>query len=204
VLFILANYLGLYLLIRVCFFCLFLCGAAEKIGESWKLWQPNTEDPLLAAVDLLESNWKLVQNVLQLTHCVLTRIFVVLWPKKKEEMPGENLRKLLEAFDIPEDPVLAMKRRLVKRGVEGAIALAQSHGEDMDWEKIGSSRARPLPDILKFFEKAKGYAPRIVSLITPSAASSTSAPGSSMPPPSVGATDSFAPSTATEPAAEVA
>jgi hypothetical protein len=50
------GYSGLYLLIFVCFLCLFLCGAAEKIGESWKLWQPNTEDPLLAVVDLLESN----------------------------------------------------------------------------------------------------------------------------------------------------
>jgi hypothetical protein len=103
---------------------LFLCGAAEKIGESWKLRQPNTEDPLLAAVDLLESNWKLVQNVLQLTRHVLTHIFVRLWPKKKEEMPGDNLRKLLEAFDTPEDPVLAMKRMSVKWGVKRAIALA--------------------------------------------------------------------------------
>jgi hypothetical protein len=32
------------------------CGAAEKIGVSLKLRQPDTEDPLLAAVDLLESN----------------------------------------------------------------------------------------------------------------------------------------------------
>jgi hypothetical protein len=55
---------------------------------------------------------------------VLTRIFIVLWPKKKEEMPVDNLRKLLEAFDTPEDPVLAMKHRSVKWGVEGAIALA--------------------------------------------------------------------------------
>jgi hypothetical protein len=39
-------------------------GAAEKIGVSWKLRQPETKDPLLAAVDLLESNWKLVQEVL--------------------------------------------------------------------------------------------------------------------------------------------
>jgi hypothetical protein len=38
------------------FFGLFLCGAAEKIGVSWKLRQPDTEDPLLAVVDLLESN----------------------------------------------------------------------------------------------------------------------------------------------------
>jgi hypothetical protein len=46
----------LYLLIFFASFACFLCGAAEKIGESWKLRQPNTEDPLLAAVDLLESN----------------------------------------------------------------------------------------------------------------------------------------------------
>jgi hypothetical protein len=184
---------------------LFLCGAAEKIGESWKLQQPNTEDPLLAAVDLLESNWKLVQNVLQLTRRVLTRTFIVLWPKKKEEMSVDNLRKLLEAFDTLEDHVLAMKRRSVKWGVEGAIALAQSQGEEVDWEKIGSSRACPISEMLKFFEKAKEYTPRIVSLITPSAASSTPVPSTSTPlPGAVAAADSSAPSTAMEPAAEVA
>jgi hypothetical protein len=198
-----ATHLGLYLLTFVCFFCLFLCGAAEKIRESWKLRQPNTEDPLLAAVDLLESNWKLVQNVLQLTRRMLTCIFVVLWPKKKEEMPGDNLCKLLEAFDTPKDPVLAMKHRSVKRGVEGSIALAQSQGEELDWGKIGSSHARPLSEMLKFFKKAKEYAPRIVSLITPSVASSTPTPSFSTPLPSAAA-DSCAPSTATEPATEVA
>jgi hypothetical protein len=135
---------------------------------------------------------------------MLTHIFVRLWPKKKEEMSGDNLRKLLEAFDTLEDPVLAMKRTSVKRGVEGAIALAQSHGEEVDWEKIGSSHDRPLSEMLEFFKKAKKYAPRIVSLITPLAASSTSAPGSLTPPPSAAADDSSAPSTATEPATEVA
>jgi hypothetical protein len=35
-------------------FCLFLDGAVEKIGESWKLRQPNAEDPLMASVELLE------------------------------------------------------------------------------------------------------------------------------------------------------
>jgi hypothetical protein len=54
---------------------------------------------------------------------VLTHTFIVLWPKKKEEMPVDNLRKLLESFDTLEDPVLAMKCRSVKQGVEGAIAL---------------------------------------------------------------------------------
>jgi hypothetical protein len=47
-------------------------------------------------------------------------------------MPGDNLRKLLEAFDTVEDPVLTLKHTSVKRGVEGAIALAQSHGEEVD------------------------------------------------------------------------
>jgi hypothetical protein len=114
------------------FFYLFLCSAAEKIGVSWKLWQPDAEDLLLAAIDLFESNWKLVQDVLQLTRRVLMHIFVRLSPKKKEEMPADNLRKLAEAFDTLEDHVLAMKRTSVKQGVKGVIALAQSHGEEVD------------------------------------------------------------------------
>jgi hypothetical protein len=138
------------------------------------------------------------------------RMFVGLWPKKKAEMPVDNLKKLAEAFDTLEDPVLTMKGRSVKRGVEGTIALAQSHGEEVDWEKVSSSHARPLSELLGFFEKVKKYAPGIVSIITPLAASSTPTPSSltpvpsaSMPPPSASA-DSSTPSTATEPAAEVA
>jgi hypothetical protein len=54
-----------YLLIFARFLLLFsFCGAAEKIGVSWKLRQPDAANPLLAAVDLLESNWKLVKDVL--------------------------------------------------------------------------------------------------------------------------------------------
>jgi hypothetical protein len=126
------------------------------------------------------------------------------------DMPADDLKKLAATFDTVEDPILPMKSRSVKQGVEGAIALAQSHGEEVDWEKVSSSRARPLSELLGFFEKAKKYAPGIVSIITPSAASSNSTPTSltpvasaSMPPPSTGAASS-APSTATEPAAEVA
>jgi hypothetical protein len=86
----------------------------------------------MAAVDVLESNWKLVQNVLQLTRHVLIRMFVGFWPKKRKEMPGDNLRKLLKAFDTTDDHVLALKRTSVKRGVEGAVLLAQSHGKEVD------------------------------------------------------------------------
>jgi hypothetical protein len=50
-------------------------------------------------------------------------MFVGFWPKKKE-MSGDNLWKLLEAFETADDPVLALKHTSVKRGVEGAITLA--------------------------------------------------------------------------------
>jgi hypothetical protein len=137
-------------------------------------------------------------------------MFVELWPKKRAEMPVDNLKKLAEAFDAVEDPVLTMKSQSVKRGVEGAIALAQSHSEEVDWEKVSFSRARPLSELLGFFEKAKKYAPGIVSIITPSVASLTPTPisltpaaSAPMPLPSAGA-NSSTPSTATEPATEVA
>jgi hypothetical protein len=75
-----------------------------------------------------------------------------------------------------------MKRTSVKRGVEGAIAFGQSHGEEVDWVKVGSSHACPLSEMEEFFKKAKQYAFKIVSLTCPSAASSTSVPESSTPP----------------------
>jgi hypothetical protein len=118
-------------------------------------------------------------------------------------MPGNNLKKLIESFDTVEDPVLALKRTSVKHGVEGAIALAQSYGEEVDWAKIGSSPARPLLEMLGFFKYVKKYAPNIVSLITPLVTSSTFATSSLTPPPSDFAAEPSVPSSATEPAAEV-
>jgi hypothetical protein len=141
---------------------------------------------------------------------MLTRIFARLWPKKKADMPADDLKKLAAAFDTAEDPILSMKSYSVKRGAEGAIALAYSHGKEVDWEKVSSSCGRPLSELLGFFEKAKKYAPGIMSIITPLAASSTSMSASSTPTTSVsmptlsaGATSS-APTSAMKPAAEVA
>jgi hypothetical protein len=91
-----------------------LYDTAEKIGESWRLRQPNTEDPLLAAVDMLESNWKLVQNILQRVHHFLIHLFPGLFPKKRNEIPADNLRKLVDTFDTIEDPVHAMKLISIK------------------------------------------------------------------------------------------
>jgi hypothetical protein len=108
-------------------------------------------------------------------------MFVGLFLRKKDELPTGNLKKLVEAFDTIEDPILAMKLSLVKRGVEGTIALAQSHGEEVDLEKVGSSYARPPAEMKEFFKKAKEYVPRLVSLILPAPTPSTPAPGTFAP-----------------------
>jgi hypothetical protein len=71
---------------------------------------------------MLESNWNLARNILQQTHHVLIRMFVGFWPKKKDEMPADNLQKLVVAFDTIGDPFHAMKHTSVKQGVEGEIA----------------------------------------------------------------------------------
>jgi hypothetical protein len=126
-------------------------------------------------------------------------------------MPDNDLKKLAKAFDTPDDPILLMKGRSVKRGAEGAIALTYTHGEDVNWEKVSSSRGQPLSELRAFFEKAKKYAPGIVSIISPSAASTTSATpvsltpvtSGSVPPPNAGAT-SATPTSAADPEAKVA
>jgi hypothetical protein len=119
------------------------------------------------------------------------RIFIGLWPKQKAEVPDNDVKKLAQAFDTIDDPILHIKGLSLKRGAEGAIALSYAHGEEIDWEKVSSSHGRPRSELKAFFEKAKKYAPGIVSLISPSAASmtaimplsSTPATSGSMPPP---------------------
>jgi hypothetical protein len=83
----------------------------------------------MTAVNLLESNWISTQEIFKLASRVLTWIFVGLWPKKRGDVPDTDLKKLAKAFDTPEDPILLMKGRSVKRGAEGAIALTYAHGE---------------------------------------------------------------------------
>jgi hypothetical protein len=139
------------------------------------------------------------------------QIFVGLWPKQKADVPADDLRQLAKVFDTPKDLILLMKSRSVKQGAEGAIALAYAHGEEVDWEKVSSSRGRPLLKLRGFFENAKKYAPGIVSIFPPSTASTTSSTpvfstpmtSASMPPPNTGATSS-APTAVADPEAEVA
>jgi hypothetical protein len=165
----------------------------------------------MAVVNLLEANWISIQEIFELASRMLTRIFIGLWPMQRAEMPDNDLKKLAKAFETPDDPILLMKGRFVKRGAEGAIALTYAHGEEVNWEKVSSSRGRPLSELKVFFEKAKRYAPGIISMISPSAASTTSAmpvsltlaTSGSVPPPNAGATSATPTSTA-DPEAEVA
>jgi hypothetical protein len=93
----------------------------------------------MAAVDMLESNWRLAQNILQWFCHVLIRLFPELFLKKKNEIPADNLRRLVESFDTIEDPVRAMKLISIKRGVKGAIALAQAHREVGSIPTVGAN-----------------------------------------------------------------
>jgi hypothetical protein len=167
---------------NVCLLIFFLCPfvSVEHTGVSLAPLQPD-DDPLMAVVNLLELNWISIQEIFELASHGLTRIFIGLWPNKKADVPTADLKKLDAAFDTPEDAILLMKSCSVKRGVEGAIALTCTHGEEVDWEKVSSSRGRPLSELRGFFEKAKKYAPGIMSIITPSVASSTSTMVSSTP-----------------------
>jgi hypothetical protein len=182
--------------------CCFL-GFAEYSEVSASTLQPDN-DPLFAAVSLLEANWISVQEIFELVNRILMRIFVRFWPKKKADVP--DLKNLAKAFDTDDYPILTMKGLSLKRGAEGAIAFAYAHGEEVNWEKVSSFPGRPRLELKAFFEKAKKYAPGIVSMISPSVASTTGttpisltpATSGSMPPPDAGA------ASATDREAEVA
>jgi hypothetical protein len=115
------------------YFFLYLCflGCVEHTGVSSSSLQPD-DDFLMAAVNLLEANWISIQEIFELASHVLTWIFIRLWPRQKADMPDNDLKKLAKAFDTPDDPILLMKGRSVKRGAEGAIALTYAHGEEVN------------------------------------------------------------------------
>jgi hypothetical protein len=79
---------------------------AEQLGEVMKLHLEGAKDPLLDSVDILESNGRIVRDILQRTRHVIPLLFVRLFQRKKDELPNGNLRMLVDAFDIVEDPVL--------------------------------------------------------------------------------------------------
>jgi hypothetical protein len=185
-------------------------GFAKYTEVSASTLQPD-DDPLMAAVSLLEANWISVRKIFELVNRVLTWIFVGLCPKQKEEVPDNDVKKLAKAFDTLDDPILLMKGLSLKRGTEGAIALSYAHGEEINWEQVSSSQGRPRSELKAFFEKAKRYAPGIMAMISPSAASvtstapifSTPATSGSVPPPDAGAA-SATPTSAADREAEVA
>jgi hypothetical protein len=162
----------------------------------------------MTAVNLLEANWISIQEIFELVSRILTRMFVGLWPKKKAEVPKDDLKELAKAFNTTEDPILQLKGLSLKRGAEGAIALSYAHGADVDWEKVSSPHVRTRSELKAFFEKAKKLAPALASIISPLAASATSTaptPAAEEPAPPSTVGDEFTmPSSATEQNVEVA
>jgi hypothetical protein len=135
---------------------------------AWRNHQTSHGQPKGSSAGVLELNWRNVRNILQRTCHVLPRLFVGLFSKKKKkEMPAGNLRNLVEAFETLEDPILQLKLSSMRRGVEGMIALTQSHGENVDSEKERSAYARHPEEMKEFFSEAKKYVPNIVSLVLP-------------------------------------
>jgi hypothetical protein len=192
------------------YFCLMFSAFlvfAEHSEVSVSTLQPDN-DPLLAAVSLLEVNWISIQEIFELVNRVLTRIFVGLWPKQKANV--SDLKSLAKAFDTSDDPILTMNGLSLKRSAEGAIAFSYAHGEEVNWEKVSSSPGHPRSELKAFFEKAKKYAPGIMSMISPLVASATgTTPISSTPvtsgsvlPPDAGAA-SATPTSAADHEAEV-
>jgi hypothetical protein len=60
----------------------------------------------MTAVKLLEENWISIQETFELVNCVLSRLFVGLWPKKRAAVLKDNLINLAKSFDTTEDPTL--------------------------------------------------------------------------------------------------
>jgi hypothetical protein len=166
------------------------------------------DDPLLTAVNLLEANWISIQETFELVSCILSRLFIGLWPNKRAEVPKDNLKKLAKAFDTTKDPTLQLKGLSLKRGAEGAIALSFVHGADFDWEKVSSPHGHTRDEMKAFFEKSKKLAPALVVIISPLAAFAVSTappPVAEDPaPPSTAGEEFVTPSSATEQNAEVA
>jgi hypothetical protein len=63
----------------------------------------------MITVNLLEANWISIQEIFELVGRILTRMFIGLWPKKKAEAPKDDLKKLAQAFDTTEDPILQLR-----------------------------------------------------------------------------------------------
>jgi hypothetical protein len=71
-------------------------------------------------------------------------------------VPDNDVKKLAQAFDTTDDPILHMKGLSLKRGAEGAIALSYAHDEEIDWEKVSSSHGRPRSELKVSLRRRRG------------------------------------------------
>ena len=154
-------------------FCIifFLLLAAEKLGEKFTLNEDQEEDPLLDSVSILEMNCRLARNGLAYARRSFNRLFKHFFPKS--EAP-EKFEALAKVFTAAEDPALSYHRAATKTGVEVSIALAMASGEEVDWDKVISFRGVTKDALTTFLKSAKKYSKKMVAVVDPSSATSTS------------------------------
>jgi hypothetical protein len=111
----------------------------------------------MTAVNLLEENWISIQETFELVNCVLSRLFVRLWPKKRAAVLKDDLSNLAKSFDTTEDPTLQLKGLSIKRGAEGAIARSLAHGTDFDWERVSTPHGHTRDEMKTFSRRRRSW-----------------------------------------------
>ena len=152
--------------------------AAEKLGEQFTLNEDQEEDPLLDSLSLLEMNCRLARNGLAYARRSFNRLFKHFFPKS--EAP-EKFEALAKVFTADEDPALNYRRAATKTGVDVSIALAMASGEKVDWDKVSSCRGATKDAMTAFLKSAKKYSKKMVAVVDPSSATSTSTAHTEVP-----------------------
>jgi hypothetical protein len=98
----------------------------------------------MATVSLLEANWISIREIFELVNRILTQIFVGLWPKQKAEVPDNEVKKLAQAFDTTDDPILQMKGLSLKRGAEGPLHFHMHMVRRLTGRRLAPPMAAPV------------------------------------------------------------
>jgi hypothetical protein len=81
---------------------------------------------------------------------------------------------VIRCFTGKDDPVLAYRQSALKVGVDGTIALAMANGEKTDWAKVAAVRGLTEERWTGLLKSAEAFSKKLVAIIDPTAASSTS------------------------------
>ena len=133
--------------------------------------QEQEEDELLDSLTTLEMNYTLARNCLKVGRAAFERLFPHFFPK---DLVPDKFEPLAKCFTGKDDPVLAHRQTTLKIGVEGTIALSIASGEKVDWAKVATVRGLTKEKWTGLLRSAKAFSKKLIAIIDPTAASSTS------------------------------